>query len=173
MSFDRRLVIDTGILISAAIRPDSIPALAFEKALSQFDLCSSDETLDELKTVLLRRKFDRYISSTVRQEFLDEYRLHTQLFPVTITIADCRDAKDNTISRWRRLSTPSSSSPVTHTSPTCTPGAEFRSSHRAYSWRRAVSPDSSPGSGELSGPDPRIFIGSRGGHPYKRAPDYQ
>ena len=41
MSFDRRLVIDTGILVSAAIRPASVPALALEKALLYFEVCVS------------------------------------------------------------------------------------------------------------------------------------
>lgn len=30
MSFARRVVIDTGVLVSAAIRPESVPALALE-----------------------------------------------------------------------------------------------------------------------------------------------
>jgi len=49
MSFARRIVIDTGVLVSAAIRPESIPALALEKALLQFEICASDETLAELE----------------------------------------------------------------------------------------------------------------------------
>ncbi len=58
MGFDSRLVIDTGVLVSAAIRPTSVPALALEKALLHFDVCVSSETLAELETVLLRPKFD-------------------------------------------------------------------------------------------------------------------
>ena len=54
MSFARRIVIDTGILVSAAIRPESIPALALEKAWLQFDVCTSDETWAELQAVLMR-----------------------------------------------------------------------------------------------------------------------
>ena len=41
MSFARRLVLDTGVLVSAAIRPSSVPALAFEKALLRFEVCAS------------------------------------------------------------------------------------------------------------------------------------
>lgn len=44
MNFARRIVIDTGILFSAAIRLESIPALTVEKARLQFDVCASDET---------------------------------------------------------------------------------------------------------------------------------
>ena len=53
MSFDRRIVVDTGVLISAAIRPQSIPALALEKALLAFEVCASGSTLAELKRVLM------------------------------------------------------------------------------------------------------------------------
>ncbi len=49
MSFVRRIVIDTGVLVSAVIRPESVPALAVEKALLQFDVCACDETLSELE----------------------------------------------------------------------------------------------------------------------------
>ena len=68
MSFARLLVIDTGVLVSAAIRPGSIPALALEKALLHFDVAVSDETLDELVTVLSRPKFDGYVSLEARQD---------------------------------------------------------------------------------------------------------
>lgn len=55
MNFARRIVIDTGILVSAAIRPESIPALALEKAWLQFDVRTSDETWGELQDVLRLR----------------------------------------------------------------------------------------------------------------------
>ncbi|WP_373510576.1 hypothetical protein [Thiocapsa sp.] len=56
MSFGRRVILDTGVLVSAAIRPDSVPALALEKALLNFDVCVSRDTLAELVTVLSRPK---------------------------------------------------------------------------------------------------------------------
>jgi hypothetical protein len=51
----------TGVLVSVVIRPESVPALALEKALLQFEICASDETLAELETVLMRPKFDPYV----------------------------------------------------------------------------------------------------------------
>jgi putative PIN family toxin of toxin-antitoxin system len=95
MNFARRVVIDTGVLVSAAIRPESVPALALEKALLHFDICISNETLAELETVLLRPKFDRYLAIELRHEFLDKYRQHTTLVPVALTVTDCIDPKDN------------------------------------------------------------------------------
>jgi len=50
MSFARRIVVDTGILVIAAIRPGSIPALALEKAFLHFEVCVSEETLAESNT---------------------------------------------------------------------------------------------------------------------------
>jgi putative PIN family toxin of toxin-antitoxin system len=95
MSFARRIVIDTGVLVSAAIRPLSIPALALEKALLHFDVCVSEETLAELATVLLRRKFDRYAPKPLRQAFVDGLRARAVLFAVTMEVSDCPDPNDN------------------------------------------------------------------------------
>lgn len=95
MSFDRRIVIDTGVLVSAAIRPQSIPALALEKALLHFDVCVSEETLMELEGVLLRRKFDRYASKALRHDFIKGFRQRATLFVVTADVNDCPDPKDN------------------------------------------------------------------------------
>lgn len=95
MSFDRRIVIDTGVLVSAAIRPDSVPALALEKALLHFDVCASDETLAELETVLMREKFDRYAPSALRRDFIDGFRDQALILPVTLRVEDCPDPGDN------------------------------------------------------------------------------
>ena len=95
MTFDRPLVIDTGVLISAAIRPQSVPALALERALRHYEVCASMATLDELQQVLLRPKFDRYASAAQRQLFLDGIMLQFRLFEVTQQVAECADPKDD------------------------------------------------------------------------------
>lgn len=95
MSFARRLVLDTGVLVSAAIRPGSVPALAFEKALMRFEVCASAETVAELERVLGRAKFDRYADASQRHAFIAGYRAHVHLFEVTETVSDCPDPKDN------------------------------------------------------------------------------
>jgi uncharacterized protein len=95
MSFARRIVIDTGVLVSAAIRPASVPALAFEKALLHFDVCVSGGTLVELEAVFLRRKFNTYATLAQRKEFLNGYAQHVMRFDVKQQITDCADPKDN------------------------------------------------------------------------------
>ncbi|MBK6638210.1 MAG: putative toxin-antitoxin system toxin component, PIN family [Rhodocyclaceae bacterium] len=95
MSFDRFIVLDTGVLVSAAIRPDSVPALALEKALLQFDVCASKEALAELETVLSRPKFDRYASKQQRAAFFEGFRQQVVLFEVIRVVTDCTDPKDS------------------------------------------------------------------------------
>jgi len=95
MSFARRIVIDTGVLVSAAIRPASVPALAVEKALLQFDVCVSEATWAELQEVLTRPKFDRYTAPALRLDFLQGLRQRTVNIAVTEEVADCPDLKDN------------------------------------------------------------------------------
>jgi putative PIN family toxin of toxin-antitoxin system len=82
-------------LVSAAIRPQSIPALALEKAFLHFDVCASDETLAELEVVLTRPKFDRYASPVERAEFVAGFTRRAIRVPVTRTVTDCRDPDDN------------------------------------------------------------------------------
>ena len=95
MSFARWVILDTGILVSAAIRPDSIPALALEKAMLDFDVCVSQETLAELELVLGRSKFDRYAPKAQREVFLSGFREQATLVNVSVIVTDCPDPKDN------------------------------------------------------------------------------
>lgn len=95
MRFARRIVVDTGVLVSAAIRPESVPALALEKAFLQFEVCVSDETLRELASVLLRSKFDAYAPLELRRAFVAGFRERAAMIEVTRIVADCTDPKDN------------------------------------------------------------------------------
>lgn len=95
MNFARPIVIDTGVLISAAIRPDSPPALALEKAFLHFDVCVSDDTLAELETVLSRPKFDRYATPDERRAFLAGFVERSIRMEVRHTVSDCIDPEDN------------------------------------------------------------------------------
>lgn len=95
MNFARRIVVDTSVLVSAAIRPESIPALALEKAFLHFDVCTSTQTLAELDAVLLRDKFDRYAPLELRQAFVAGFRERAVQFTVDREVGDCTDPSDN------------------------------------------------------------------------------
>jgi len=91
----RRLVLDTNILISAALRNGSFPHQTLLKARSESRLLVSDETLAEFRTVLLRDKFDKFIDRTLREGLFSEYARHCTLIQIPTLIRACRDPKDD------------------------------------------------------------------------------
>ena len=95
MTIDRPIVVDTGVLVSAAIRPQSVPALALQKALLHHELCASEATFAELQDVLSRSKFDRYAAAKTRQAFVEGLLLYVRLVDVRQVVNDCSDPKDN------------------------------------------------------------------------------
>lgn len=95
MNFDRKIVIDTGTLLSASFRVGSVPSQAYLKALGEFTIFVSKATLTELETVIQRDKFNRYLDLESRLVFLEMYRKNSVLFTATETVFDCRDSKDN------------------------------------------------------------------------------
>lgn len=56
------IVIDTNVLLSAALIPDGTACKAINKTYKQFKIAQSDETYQELKTRIYKHKFDKYIS---------------------------------------------------------------------------------------------------------------
>lgn len=95
----RKVVVDTSTLVSAAIRPDSIPDLAVNHALQFDQVYISDETFAELERVLHQAKFDRYISAGSREIFLQKMR--RDAIPCVLqdshlmgVSGDCRDRTD-------------------------------------------------------------------------------
>jgi len=100
MNFVKRVVFDTSTLVSAALRPASIPRRAFLKAVAEAELCVSDSTLAELGDVMSRDKFDRYLDQELRMQFVGLYRRHARLFRVSeadeqTLETTCRDPRDN------------------------------------------------------------------------------
>jgi putative PIN family toxin of toxin-antitoxin system len=95
MSFDKKIVIDTGTLISASFRLHSIPSKAYLKALDEFEICVSAATYLELETVIQRKKFNTYLPLADRLSFLEIYRKNAVWYEVTQTVFDCRDPNDN------------------------------------------------------------------------------
>lgn len=91
----RRVVVDTGVILSRIIFPDSTPAKAFQLALLSGPLLVSTQTLLELKTVLLRPKFDRYAALALRLHFFEEFSETVEHVWVREEVLDCRDVRDN------------------------------------------------------------------------------
>ncbi len=98
MSSDKYIVVDTSVLISALLKPHSVPAQALEHARIHFKIAVSTETLTELAKVLSRDYLARYRTMDEREAFLVLYSELAELIPFTEHtehVKDCRDAKDN------------------------------------------------------------------------------
>ncbi len=67
-----RWVIDTNVLISAALLKNSLPAVLLGKALRDCRIVFSPSTFEELQTRLWRPKFDRYITPESRKLLLHD-----------------------------------------------------------------------------------------------------
>lgn len=76
------VVLDTSTLVSAALRPGSLPSAAQRIALARFRLVTSKCTAQELQDVLGRDKFDRYLSRSDRSLFVGLIHRHAHRLDV-------------------------------------------------------------------------------------------
>jgi len=91
-----RVVIDTNVLISAALLPASVPAQCVDWVLANATLLFSPSTFEELQTRLWRPKFDRYLSLEQRQAILyDVGAAALWVTPKTSAAAISRDPSDD------------------------------------------------------------------------------
>ncbi len=90
------VVFDASTLVSAALRDDSIPGRAFLRALDETNtLLLSQEVEDEYRDVLLRPKFDRYVSIERRQRILDIIVVAAETIEPIEIVRECIDPKDD------------------------------------------------------------------------------
>ena len=67
------VVIDTNVLISAALSPNGTPAKIVRYFVAHSKLVFSEETYEEFYSRLWRPKFDRYISREMRKSILLDF----------------------------------------------------------------------------------------------------
>lgn len=90
-----RFVLDTNLVISAALLDTSFARRVFEAAVSVGEILLSQAVQAELSDVFMRSKFDRYVSSLHRLQFLANFIAIATSVQVTETIRVCRDPKDD------------------------------------------------------------------------------
>lgn len=95
MNSDSRVVIDTSTLVSAVLKPTSIPAQALTEAMDLFEVIVSAEILAELHSVLQRPYLDRYRAIEHREQFYAGYAAMALEVVVTEAVVACRDPKDD------------------------------------------------------------------------------
>jgi putative PIN family toxin of toxin-antitoxin system len=65
-----QVVVDTNVLLSAALLPQSAPAMLVDRLLAEVRLVFSKATFAELESRLWKPKFDRYLSMETRRNLL-------------------------------------------------------------------------------------------------------
>jgi uncharacterized protein len=80
-----QVVVDTNVLISAALLPQSIPAQLVDWLLQHSLLVFSPATFAELESRLWKPKFDRYLSLDVRKSLVKDF--NASAFGVNVSSA--------------------------------------------------------------------------------------
>lgn len=91
-----RIVFDCNVLIRALLNEYSFSGQALNRCeLLNADLLISTPTLTEAIEVVMRPKFDKYLSLAIRQQFLEEYEATASEVRIITQIKACRDPKDD------------------------------------------------------------------------------
>ena len=90
-----RFVIDTNTLVSSVLIDLSIPDLAVRLIRQSGIILVSIATLEELQEVMNRPKFDKYVDSKIRSEFIVQLTQQSELVEIQEFIIACRDRKDD------------------------------------------------------------------------------
>jgi uncharacterized protein len=90
-----RVVVDTNILVSFAIRPSQDFERLFDYLAGNGIMLVSDETIAELFAVLSRERFRIYIPQDAAIDYVEWYSGLSESVTVTKQIAACRDPKDD------------------------------------------------------------------------------
>jgi len=90
-----RIVLDSNVILSAALFRQSTPRQALDKAAVNGQILMSNEILGELQDIFNRPKFDKYSSMLVRNEFLNDFLEVVESVEILQKITICRDRKDD------------------------------------------------------------------------------
>jgi putative PIN family toxin of toxin-antitoxin system len=89
------VIFDTNIWISYSLFPASSLSSVVAQTISITQYAMSDETFSELVEVLLRPKFDRFVSLKSRQATLGAIAYAANWFTPDAPVEVCRDPSDN------------------------------------------------------------------------------
>ena len=91
-----RIVVDTNVLISAALMPGRTPRTVVDTIRRKGSvLLFSNETVQELHSRLLRPKFDRYVSQRARLTYLVQLMGVSERTSITGAKLGCADPDDD------------------------------------------------------------------------------
>ena len=90
-----RVVIDTNVLISAALIEESLPARARNHAVRAGQLIGTEATVREFVAKFLTPKFDPYVSRDLREALIRRLQPIMEVVPAIQAIKACRDPRDD------------------------------------------------------------------------------
>ena len=90
-----RVVVDTNVLISFALKPDGIAGQVVDWILENGQLVFCMETFKELETRLWRPKFDRYITLEERKLLLHDFEMSAMWVTIANELRFSRDPDDD------------------------------------------------------------------------------
>ena len=93
-----RVVLDTNVLLSAALSPDGAPAVLVDRLLLHGRLVFSKATFAELESRIWKPKFDRYLPIERRQRLLRDFdasALWVEVLPALAAQRFSRDVSDD------------------------------------------------------------------------------
>ena len=91
-----RIVVDTNVLISAALRPSGTPRAVVDTIRQAGGvLLFANETIKEMHSRLFRPKFDGYVSRTNRTQFIVQLLGVSERVSITGAKLGCADPKDD------------------------------------------------------------------------------
>lgn len=95
MKSPKRFILDTNVLVSACILDASVSSKVLEYCISNGELLFSTQTFDELRHVLSRPKFDKYLSNVDKRLILNKCIKNSRFLTVFSDHKLCRDAEDD------------------------------------------------------------------------------
>ena len=90
-----RFVFDTNVIVSALLMKKSAARDTLDKARAGGVILLSMDVIEELREVLSRPAFDRYIDEEDRLRFLALLVKEATLVEITQKVKECRDPKDD------------------------------------------------------------------------------
>jgi uncharacterized protein len=92
-----RVVLDTSILISAALSASGKPAAVLDHVLANATLILSAEIFHELTRKVLEPKFDKYLRGNDRADLLTKLAATAEWTEIDERVTVCRDPNDDMI----------------------------------------------------------------------------
>lgn len=90
-----RVVLDTNLLISRVLTPNSLAASAVRLIIDRCELLVSQATIDEFAVTLSRIQSKGFIKQNEILALIEAYKEMVEWVPIVERVQECRDPKDN------------------------------------------------------------------------------